>query len=162
MIPPQVRRVLERHGLSAIEFEAGSTPTAVLAAEKLGVAVGSIAKSLLLVGKDGSTVMVVCPGDRRLSNPALKRLLGTKTRLATAGETLKVTGFRPGGVCPFGVEGIPIYLDRHLADHPVIYPAAGTDSSGVPTTFEQLREITGAAVCDCTSEPEPDTLPAQA
>lgn len=148
MIPEKVRLVLERNGLKAIEFEEGSTPTAPLAAEKLGVTVGQIAKSLLFIGKDGSCALVVCPGDRRVSSSKLKAVLGFKTRMADAEETFRATGFRPGGVCPFAVDGIPILLDLELARYSVVYPAAGTDSSGVPMSFQQLQLITAARVCD--------------
>ena len=153
MLPDKVRKVLEAHGLRAIEFEEGSTPTSVLAAQKLGVAVGNIAKSLLFLGKDGRYRLLVCPGDRKVSNPKLKAALGVKSRMATAEETLAATGFKPGGVCPFGLEGIEILLDQRLADYGTLYPAAGTDSSGVPLDFQTLQRITAGRLVDCTDLP---------
>jgi prolyl-tRNA editing enzyme YbaK/EbsC (Cys-tRNA(Pro) deacylase) len=153
MIPEKVRCVLEANNLKAIEFEEGSTPTSVLAAQKLGVAVGNIAKSLLFLGKDGKFYLLVCPGDRKVTNAKLKASLGTKSRMANAEETLAVTGFKPGGVCPFGVEGVEILLDRSLQEFDTIYPAAGTDSSGVPMDFTTLKRITGGRDCDCTEAP---------
>jgi len=150
MLPEKVRRVLDAHGLKAIEFEEGSTPTSVLAAQKLGVAVGNIAKSLLFLGKDGAYRLLVCPGDRKVSNSKLKAALGVKARMATAEETLAVTGFKPGGVCPFGVEGIEILLDASLADYGTLYPAAGTDSAGGPLDFPTLQRITGGRLVDCS------------
>ncbi len=153
MLPDKVRRVLDAHNLKAIEFEEGSTPTSVLAAQKLGVAVGNIAKSLLFLGKDGRYRLLVCPGDRKVSNSKLKAALGVKSRMATGEETLAATGFKPGGVCPFGLEGIEILLDQSLADYGTLYPAAGTDSSGVPLDFETLKRITGGRQCDCSDPP---------
>ncbi len=151
MIPENVQKVLEVHGLEALEFEPGSTPTAEKAASRIGVKVGQIAKSILLSGKDGKYRMVVLAGDRKLQNNKLKALFGVKTSMAGPEETLKVTGFPPGGVCPFGLNGsIAIYLDKSLEEYDIIYPAAGTDSTGVPCTFQKLLEITGASVCDVT------------
>lgn len=150
MIPDKVRAVLDAHGLEAIEFEEGSTPTAELAATRLGVAVGNIAKSLLFLSKDGRFFMVVCPGDRKVSNSKLKKITGVKTRMARAEETLEATGYRPGGVCPFAVEGVQILVDTHLSEFDTIYPAAGTDSTGVPMTYGALLEITGGTPRDCT------------
>ena len=152
MIPERVQAVLKRHDLQAIEFEPGSTPTAVMAAEKLGVEVGNIAKSLLFVAKDGRYFMVVCPGDRKVANAKLKAAIGAKTRMANAEQTHAATGFQPGGVCPFGVEGIEILLDAALQNYQPIYPAAGTDSSGVPMSFEELQRVTGGRICDCTAD----------
>ncbi len=153
MIPEKVRAVLEANGLAAREFEPGSTAPSVLAAQQLGVAVGQIAKSLLFVGKDGRYFMVVCPGDRRLSNSRLKAVTGVKSRMATADEALAATGFGPGGVCPFGVDRtIALYIERSLSQYDTIFPAAGTDSSGVPMTFDQLVAITGGTVGDFLPE----------
>ena len=36
-----------------------------------------------------------------------------------------------------------IFIDRSLSAYETIYPAAGTDSSGVPMTFDVLVAITG-------------------
>jgi prolyl-tRNA editing enzyme YbaK/EbsC (Cys-tRNA(Pro) deacylase) len=149
MIPEKVRSILDAHGLVAKEFAPGSTATSVLAAQMLGVTVGQIAKSLLFLGKDGRFFMVVCPGDKRLSNAKLKSVTSVKSRMASAEEALSATGFGPGGVCPFGVDkGIALFIDKSLSEYPMIYPAAGTDSSGVPMTFDQLVTITGGMVGD--------------
>ena len=154
MIPEKVRSVLEKHGLTVSEFAPGSTATSVLAAVQLGVAVGQIAKSLIFVGKDGRFFMVVCPGDRRLSNAKLKAVTGVKSRMASAEEALAATGFGPGGVCPFGIDsGVAIFLDKSLASYGTIYPAAGTDSSGVAMTFDQLIAVTGGTVGDFLADP---------
>ena len=153
MIPDKVRVVLEAHGLAAAEFEAGSTATSVLAAQQLGVKVGQIAKSLLFMGKDGKAFMVIAPGDRRLSSARLKAAAGVKSRMASAEEALAATGFGPGGVCPFGIDhAIRIFVDSSLSQYATIYPAAGTDSSGVPMTFDQLVSITGGTVGDFLNE----------
>ena len=153
MIPEKVRKVLDDSGLTVREFAPGSTATSVLAAQQLGVTVGQIAKSLLFVGKDGKFFMVVCPGDRRLSNAKLKTVTGVKSRMASVEEALAATGFGAGGVCPFGIDGhVAVYIDRSLSEYETIYPAAGTDSSGVPMTFDRLVAITGGTVGDFLAE----------
>lgn len=151
MIPDQVRAVLDRHGLRALEFEPGSTPTAESAARRIGVEVGQIAKSLLFRDRAGGYHLVVCAGDVRVSSSKLKRLVGSAAAMANAEEAVRVTGFAPGGVCPYGVVGVAIHLDASLQRFATVYPAAGTDASGVPTTYEQLLAITGARPCDVTN-----------
>ncbi|RKX74151.1 MAG: YbaK/EbsC family protein [Spirochaetes bacterium] len=151
MIPEKVKSVLENYGLMALEFEEGSTPTAEKAAEKIGVAVGQIAKSILLKGKDDKYRMVVLAGDKKISSSKIKKLTGVKHSMTSAEETRRVTGFSPGGVCPFGVDNIEIFIDQSLEEYDKIYPAAGTDATGVPMTFEQLLAITGGSVCDVSS-----------
>jgi prolyl-tRNA editing enzyme YbaK/EbsC (Cys-tRNA(Pro) deacylase) len=153
MIPQKVRDVLQTNGLAAVEFEPGSCATSVLAAGRFGVHVSRIAKSLAFVGKDGKLFLVVCPGDRRVSASKLKAAAGVKSRMATPEETLERTGFPPGGVCPFGVDrDIRIFVDSSLAGFPEIFPAAGTDSSGVPIGYSKLVEVTGGITGDFLSE----------
>lgn len=153
MIPDRVARVLALHGLRAIEFAPGSTATAPMAAAQLGVEVGQIAKSILLLGKDGRRFLLLAPGDRKISSAKLKATLGTKTRMTRPEETLAATGFEPGEVCPFGIDtGIAVLIDTGLAQFETIYPAAGTSGSGVPMTFAQLVAITGGRVGDFTTD----------
>lgn len=148
MIPEKVKSVLEQHDLEALEFEPGSTPTSAMAAEKIGCEVGQIAKSMLFKGKDGQFRLIVCPGDKRVDNKKLKTALGVKARFATPEETEVQTGFKPGGVCPFGIDNLPVLIDESLLRFDIIYPAAGNDASGVPVSFHHLRVLTGATSCD--------------
>ena len=133
------------HALCALEFEPGSTPTAEAAAQRIGVPVGQIAKSILFKGKDGAFRLVVAAGDRKINSGALKRATGVKHRMASVQETEEATGFLPGGVCPFGLEDTPvtILLDVSLDAYDIVYPAAGTDATGVPLSPGYLRQITG-------------------
>jgi prolyl-tRNA editing enzyme YbaK/EbsC (Cys-tRNA(Pro) deacylase) len=153
LIPEKVRAVLSAHRLTAREFAPGTTATSILAAQQLGVEVSQIAKSLLFVGKDGRFFMVVAPGDRRVSSSKLKAVTGVKSRMAGGEEARAATGFGPGAVCPFGIDGtIPVFIDRSLSAYETIFPAAGTDSSGVPMSFDVLVTITGGIVGDFLAE----------
>jgi prolyl-tRNA editing enzyme YbaK/EbsC (Cys-tRNA(Pro) deacylase) len=154
MIPDNVRTILEEHSLEALEFEPGSTPTSEMAAEQIGVEVGQIAKSILMRGKDGVYRMFLLAGDRKISNGKIKRFTGVKHSMTGADETREVTGFLPGSVCPFGVEDIELYVDVSLKDYPLVYPAAGTDASGVPISYDRLLAICGGRECDVAADGE--------
>jgi prolyl-tRNA editing enzyme YbaK/EbsC (Cys-tRNA(Pro) deacylase) len=155
-IPQNVADFLAAHGLSALEFEPGSTPTAETAADRIGVPVGQIAKSMLFKGKDGQFRLVVAAGDKRINSGLLKKAAGCKHRMASHDETLAVTGFRPGGVCPFGLadRGVEILVDVSLDEYETIYPAAGTDATGVPMSPARLIEVTGGARVQVTGVAE--------
>jgi prolyl-tRNA editing enzyme YbaK/EbsC (Cys-tRNA(Pro) deacylase) len=152
MIPDKVKKILDAEGLSALEFEEGSTPTAETAAAKIGVEVGQIAKSLLFKGASGRVAMVVCAGDKKVSSGKIKRLCGEKMSMTKAEETFALTGFWPGGVCPFGLEGMEIYVDDSLRAWETIYPAAGNDATGVPLSYDKLLRICGGRGCEVTAE----------
>lgn len=151
-IPPKVQAFLNNHNLSVLEFEPGSTPTAETAAERIGVSVGRIAKSILFKGKDEKYRLVVAAGDKKINSGALKRATGAKHRMATAEETQETTGFLPGGVCPFGLEdtSVTILLDASLDAYDTVYPAAGTDATGVPLSPDYLLQITGGVKVEVT------------
>jgi len=152
MISQHIREILEKHGLTALEFEPGSTPTSEMAAAQIGVQVAQIAKSILLAGKDGAFRMAVLPGDKKLAAGKFKKATGIKHRMASAEETQEQTGLRIGGVCPFGINGIEVYIDQRLNTYERIYPAAGNDASGVPMHMHDLVQITKGQVCDIAQD----------
>ncbi|MDX9827599.1 MAG: YbaK/EbsC family protein, partial [Spirochaetia bacterium] len=82
----------------------------------------------------------------------IKRLCGEKMSMTRPEETFALTGFWPGGVCPFGVDGMKIYVDDSLRAWETIYPAAGNDATGVPLSYEKLLRICGGLICDVTAE----------
>ncbi|MGI5911006.1 MAG: YbaK/EbsC family protein [Syntrophomonadaceae bacterium] len=125
------------------------TSTAYLAAQALGIEVAQIAKSILLKTKNNEFFMVVASGDARIDNKAVKNLMGSRVRMASGDEVLKITGFSIGGVCPFALENdIPIYIDKSLQRFDIVYTAAGTSNTILPITFNQLCNITKSNPCD--------------
>lgn len=145
----RVRQHLDRlpFRLEIIQFDA-STHTSALAAQALGVEVGQIAKSVLFVGKT-KAALVVTSGDRRVSPGKVKQVVGEKVRLAQPDEVEALTGFSPGGVCPFGMSTpVSVLVDESLNRFPVVYAAAGTPASAIPVTVEQLVAATGGKLCD--------------
>ena len=130
-----------------IVFDPGTTKTARMAADQLGVSVGQIAKSILFLVED-QPVLVVTSGDAKVQNGKIKHYLGAKPKMASAEECMENTGFSPGGVCPFGLKNARILLDESMKRFNVVYAAAGTSNTAVPVTFEQLLEVTGGEAVD--------------
>lgn len=139
--------------LEIILFEQ-STSTSVLAAQALGVEVGQIAKTLVFKGKVNEngeipSIVIVTSGDVRVDTKRLKELVGFKPSFANGDEALAITGYPPGGVCPFGLPTkIAVFIDLSMSRFPVVYAAAGTANSAVPVTMEQLLVATGGRLCD--------------
>jgi len=131
-----------------------STRTSALAAQALGVEVGQIAKTLVFIGKPGpdqkpQAVVVVTCGDVRVDTKKLKQHLGFKPKFADGEEAHELTGYPPGGVCPFDLPpGLPVFVDVSLRRFPLVFAAGGTDNSAVPITVEQLLYTTGGSLCD--------------
>lgn len=136
-------------GIEVYEYDV-TTKTAELAAQAVGVEVGQIAKSVLLkVGE--RPVMIVTSGDMRVNQSKLKQHLGWsgKVKLPSPEETIALTGYLPGGVCPFALpQPLPILIDVSLQRFAVVYIAAGAANTAAPVTVEQLLVLTGGELCD--------------
>ncbi len=145
----KVRKALEPYPDLKIMLFDESTHTSELAAKAVGVEVAQIAKTLMFLA-DGNPVLVVACGDRKINTKKLGKELGAKkVRFADADSVLELTGFSPGGVCPFGLdESIKLCLDQSLYDYDLVYAAAGTANSALPISPERLREVLGAKIID--------------
>jgi len=146
----EVRAVLEAHGIDGeIRTFEESTHNAELAARELGVALGQIANTILLL-VDGAPVVVVISGDRRIDFRKIKALrAGRKVRLAGPEDVVTHTGFAVGAVSPVALPaGLPAYLDSSLRRYATIYPAAGEKNNMFRTTPEELLSLSGAAEAD--------------
>ncbi len=129
-----------------------NTSTAALAAEALGVEVGQIAKTLVFTGKKEQAVVVVTCGDLKVDTKKLKKAVGFKPKFASSAEVEALTGFSPGGVCPFALlEPLPVFLDISMKRFPVVYAAAGTPNSAVPIEFSRLVTLTNGQICNVCS-----------
>lgn len=130
------------------EFET-STATVELAAGALGVEPDLIAKTMSFKLKNEENILVVAAGEKRVDNRKFKDCFQSKARMLNQDEVLAVTGHPVGGVCPFALKNkLKIYLDISLKKYQCVYPAAGSPSSAVKITPEQLQEVTGGEWVD--------------
>lgn len=147
----RVRESLSQYQNLEIKILPEDTSTAELAAQALGTEPGQIAKTLCFMA-DGAPVLVVACGDKKIDSKKFgKRLGAKKMRMADAQLVMEVTGFAPGGVCPFALlKPVPVYLDRSLFDYDVTYIAAGTPHSALPISADQLAAITNGIWVEVT------------
>jgi Cys-tRNA(Pro) deacylase len=126
-----------------------STHNSELAARTLGVEVGQIAKTILLL-VDDSPLVVVISGDLRVDLKKVKAMRnGRKVRLAGPEDLVEHTGFKVGAVSPLALpDGIPIYLDASLNRFGTIYPSAGETNNMFETTPAELAALTGGTESD--------------
>lgn len=121
--------------------------TAVAAAEQLGCAVGAIANSLVF-DCDGEVLLVMASGAHRVDTDLLARVLGATT-ISRANPALvrSATDQVIGGVAPTGhPRRLRTVVDETLAQHPVIWTAAGTADSVMPLTYDELLAVTEGVV----------------
>lgn len=103
------------------------------AARERGLTPQQIVRSLVFRLEDGSFVMLLMAGPARASWPKLRRHLGvSRLTTATPDEVLQVTGYRPGGVSPFGLpQALRLLADAGLLAQPTLSLGAGLPDMGV-------------------------------
>lgn len=123
------------------------------AAQILGIQPGDIVKSLVVKHKDGSFLFALIPGDRQISWPKLRALVGVnKLSLPTAEVALDATGYERGTITPLGsTVAWPVYADRTITGRRISM-GAGAHGYSAFVDADALTAALGAVVADI-SEP---------
>ena len=112
-----------------------------LAAQALGCEEARIAKTLAFFTPQGP-VLIVAAGDAKVDNTRFKAQFGVKAKMVPPEEVQALVGHAPGGVCPFCVNSrVQVFLDISLRRFPLVYPAAGSASSAVCLSPEELTQL---------------------
>ena len=135
----KAKQYLETYGLAErIIVTERSSATVAEAAEAIGCEEGMICKTLSFLQGE-APVLILADGLARIDNRKYKDRFGCKARMIPAEQVGPLVGHEIGGVCPFGVNGgVTVYLDESLKKHEIVYPAVGTDHSGVKLTIPEL------------------------
>ena len=142
-----VKEYLKPFGLSGQVLElAESSATVELAAEAVGVEPARIAKTLSFCGREeGSCILVVTAGDRKVDNSKFKHFFGMKAKMPKGEEVEALTGHAIGGVCPFAnPPRTKVYLDESMKRFQTVFPAAGSAHSAIELTCQELFQLSEA------------------
>lgn len=123
-----------------VKVLAQSSATVEAAAIAVGCEPARIAKTMsFLVGDEA--ILIVAAGDVKIDNKKYKEFFHQKAKMIPFDEVEKYVGHAPGGVCPFVIpEGVKVYLDVSLKRFEIVYPAAGTGSSAVELSVDELSK----------------------
>ena len=138
-----VREYFAQFGMAdqVLEFETSSA-TVELAAQAVGVIPARIAKSLSFK-VDGKAILIIAAGDAKVDNAKFKAHFHTKAKMLTPEEVTELVGHAIGGVCPFAIkDGVQVYLDESMRRFETVFPAAGSSSSAIQLTCNQLEQYT--------------------
>lgn len=122
-----------------------SSATVELAAQALGVEAARIAKSISFSNQEGGCLLIVTAGDVKIDNAKFKAEFGYKAKMLAHDDVERLTGYRVGGVCPFGnPPQTKVYCDVSLKRFDRVYPAGGSDNSCVELTCDELFRLSGS------------------
>ena len=112
--------------LHTYEYDPGDQRVGLQAAEALGVNPAEVFKTLMAL-VDGKPVCAIAPSDREIHLKRLAAAAGGKAaKMMPPAEAERMTGYRIGGISPFGQKrAVPVFLDETALGHPLIFLNGG-------------------------------------
>jgi Cys-tRNA(Pro)/Cys-tRNA(Cys) deacylase len=146
-------RALEQKGIPfEVHQHAHKQVTAEGVAEDLGIPVAQVLKAMIVQRSDRQFVLVVVPGDRRLSLKKVGAALDDKNvQLAAERDVQRVTGYQVGAVSVLGFRrtDVPAYVDQHVMDLEQAVISAGAPIAALALAPDALmKALEGAVVGD--------------
>ncbi|WP_028265114.1 aminoacyl-tRNA deacylase [Arthrobacter sp. MA-N2] len=108
----------------------------------MGITPSDIVKSLVVKHRDGTFLFALIPGDRQISWPKLRTLLGVnKLSMPPADTALEATGYERGTITPLGSsKPWPVYADASITGRRI---SIGAGEHGF-SAFVEADELTAA------------------
>ncbi|MGN6440756.1 MAG: aminoacyl-tRNA deacylase [Arthrobacter sp.] len=144
---------VEARGLQVEVVERPAAKSLEEAAGILGITPADIVKSLVVKHKDGTFLFALIPGDRQISWPKLRTLVGVnKLSLPPAETALEATGYERGTITPLGsTTAWPVFADATITGRRISM-GAGAHGYSAFVDADALTAALGAVVADI-SEP---------
>jgi Cys-tRNA(Pro) deacylase len=122
------------------------------AATARGVTPADVVKTIVVRRGEGDYLFVLVPGDRVISWPKLRSLLGvSRLSMPSAADAFAVTGYERGTITPFGATTAwPVIADNRLAGREITLGAGAHGVAVAVDADETVRvlEATSADVSD--------------
>lgn len=142
-------------GLAHRVIHHGSVRSLTEAAAARGVEPADVVKTMVVRRGTDDFVFVLVPGDRMISWPKLRALLGVnRLSMPHADQALAVTGYPRGTITPFGAKSaLPVIADERLTGREITL-GAGVNNTAIAVDADAALAALDAKVGDVT-DPEP-------
>lgn len=150
-MPSAALEALESSGIAYRVIRHGPVRSLAEAARARGVEPADVVKTMVVRRGKGDYVFVLVPGDRAISWPRLRALLGV-SRLSMPDATVarEVTGYERGTITPLGsATAWPVIADERLLGREITL-GAGDHGVAVAVRAEDVLEALRATVADVT------------
>jgi Cys-tRNA(Pro) deacylase len=150
----RVTAALDAAGLAYRVIEHGPVSSLAEAAVARGVEPAAVIKTLVVRRGDDDYLFVLVPGDRAISWPKLRALLGvSRMSMPDAAAAKEATGYERGTITPFGsLRPWPVLADERTAGRQVTL-GGGAHGVAVLVDADAVAAALGAVVADVT-DPE--------
>ncbi|UJF34087.1 Cys-tRNA(Pro) deacylase [Paenibacillus hexagrammi] len=121
-------------------------------AQKVGLSVGELFKTLVLRGDKTGVIAACIPGDQELHLKKLAAASGNKkVEMVAVKELQALTGYIRGGVSPLGMKKkYPLYLDSSVAGRELVSISGGKRGLQIFLKGDDLAAATEAILADLT------------
>jgi Cys-tRNA(Pro) deacylase len=142
---------LDAAGLTYRVVEHGPVGSLAEAAVARGVEAADVIKTLVVRRGDDDYLFVLVPGDRTISWPKLRALLGvSRLSMPDAAAAKEATGYERGTITPFGsVRPWPVIADERMGGRTVTL-GGGAHGVAVLVEADAVVPALGAIVADVT------------
>jgi Cys-tRNA(Pro) deacylase len=149
----RVREAASARGLTISIRERPAAKSLVEAAELLGIPPAGIVKTLVVKRSDDTYLFALVPGDRAISWPKLRAVVGVnKLQLPDPERALAATGYERGTIVPIGSsQDWPIYADERIVGGRIAM-GAGAHGYSLFVEADDLIVAYGATVADISQE----------
>jgi Cys-tRNA(Pro)/Cys-tRNA(Cys) deacylase len=147
------RAALDECGVSFRVLRHGPVRSLAEAAHARGVTPAAVVKTLVVRRGDDDYLFVLVPGDRTISWPKLRALLGERRlSMPDAEQARAATGYERGTITPFGASHAwPVYADERITGEVTL--GAGAHDVAVAVDAQAALTALDAVVADLT-DPE--------
>jgi Cys-tRNA(Pro) deacylase len=144
-------RALKALGIDHRIIHPGHVTSVAEAAAACGVTPQQVVKTLVVRRGEGDYVLALVPGDRSLSWPKLRALLGVnRMSLPDADEALSATGYARGTITPLGLD-LPVVADERIVGDEITL-GTGQRDTVVALAADAVIDAYAAVVADVTAD----------
>jgi Cys-tRNA(Pro)/Cys-tRNA(Cys) deacylase len=156
-VPNPALDAIAATGLSYRVIRHGPVGSLAEAAVAREVEIPDVVKTLVVRRGENDYVFVLVPGDRVISWPKLRALLGvSRLSLPDAAAAKEATGYERGTITPFGAtRAWPVVADQRLTGRSITL-GGGEHGVAVAVDADATVRVLGAQVADVT-DPEPSS-----
>jgi len=153
-MPSPALREADEAGLDYRVISHGPVRSLAEAALARGVEPADVVKTLVVRRASADYLFVLVPGDRTISWPKLRALLGvSRLSMPDADTARSVTGYERGTITPFGASHAwPVIADARLAGREITL-GAGEHGVAIGAAADDIIRVLGATVAD-VSDPD--------
>ena len=144
-------RALAESGIAHTVVRHGQVGSLEEAAVARGLEPSAIVKTMVVRRGKGDHLFVLVPGDRQISWPKLRALLGVnRISMPDADTARQVTGYARGTITPFGAtSALPVIADERLVGRTISIGAGGPGVAATLAADDAIAHLR-AQVADVT------------